>query len=107
MTAHVIDDNWNLLDLTLSCLISDEHTAQGVLDQLCSDIQKYRINLPSVSALVTDTAANMNLLGDLVGDRNIHVLSLTLSVCLHGCVCVCLYVCVDLLPMDWLHRASA
>ncbi len=66
LTAHVIDDNWNLLDLTLSCVISEMHTADGIFEQLDFDKEKFGIEDECVSALVTDTAAVMNLLGDNV-----------------------------------------
>lgn len=66
VTAHVINDEWELVSLTLAC---SEHkgrtTALDCEKEIRQVMEKYKIAKKRVSALVTDTENTMTAMGKL------------------------------------------
>ena len=86
ITCHVINDDWELVSLTLSC---SEHpgktTAKDCAREINKALARYKLKLSNAVALVTDTENTMTLLGKLIdGDHHYcaaHVWELT-TVCM-------------------------
>ena len=64
VTAHYINDDWDMVSLTLQCRESEgESTADDCEEDLKRSLREYNLNLESTVALVTDSEATMSLLG--------------------------------------------
>lgn len=82
ITCHFINEDWELVSLTLSC---SEHagrtTAKDCEREIKAALSKYELDLNNAVALVTDTENTMTLLGKLIeGDHHYcaaHVWELT------------------------------
>jgi hypothetical protein len=82
VTLHFINNDWQLVSLTLSCT---EHggrtTAKDCEREIKAALSKYDLNLDHAVALVTDTENTMTLLGKIIkGDHHYcaaHVWELT------------------------------
>ena len=86
VTAHHINDNWDMVSLTLQCRESEgESTADDCEEDLERALESYDLNLESTVALVTDSEATMSLLGrNIPNDHHYclaHVLDLTTVIC--------------------------
>lgn len=61
VTVHFIDDDWQLQHLLLEVLpfSGESHTAVNIEENLRVCFRKWRIEIGNISAMVTDSAANM------------------------------------------------
>lgn len=60
ITAHGINDNWELKTFCLSCTSMDiEHTAYNVKEMVLSVLENWEIPLSKISGITTDNGTNM------------------------------------------------
>lgn len=89
VTCHFINENWELVSVTLSCTEhSGRTTAADCKREIKAALEVYQLDIKDAVALVTDTENTMTLLGKMIeGDHHYcvaHVLELTT-------VCICYY----------------
>jgi hypothetical protein len=89
LTAHWIDDDWNLHSLPLGMFLHEGGTtANAVFEKLLVDVSREISEVATVFAITADTDAAMNLLGILLEKHDImhlcctdHVFHLTCKLC--------------------------
>jgi hypothetical protein len=82
VTAHFIDENWELVSLTLGC---SEHVGETSAVECEKELEyavtRYKLNLSKTAALVTDSEATMTLMGRSIPCAHhyclAHILDLT------------------------------
>lgn len=80
VTAHGIDENWELKSFCLNCTSLDvEHTANNVKDIILSILEDWNISLSKISGVTTDNDTNMIKTVQLLGLLHISCFGHTLN----------------------------
>lgn len=96
VTAHYIDDNWELCKVTLQCkrCNTPESRAQDILTLFNNVLSDYNISFQNIVCVVSDTEATMNSFGDLIEGLDVYWV---------GCVCHIL----DLVSKNWIYKKDS